>query len=162
MDRRATISSLRPNQLLAVSLPHGPLAAPEATADARAVVDTCRAVAAHAAWASGRLLPMTRNTERTIAAPRPNATKPTTRARSGRGSWAPMSTRRRGWGCRSMASSTGSRRHLGEWGLGSISETADGIAPHDVTGCPFQAWSVAEILRVRRSLNSPLCGTRGS
>ena len=42
--------------------------------------------------------------------------------------------------------------HLGEWGLGSISETADGDAPHDATGCPFQAWSVAETLRSRRRL----------
>ncbi|MBG0563691.1 amylo-alpha-1,6-glucosidase [Actinoplanes aureus] len=40
--------------------------------------------------------------------------------------------------------------HLGEHGLGSISETAYGDAPHDATGCPFQAWSVAENLRVRR------------
>jgi predicted glycogen debranching enzyme len=40
--------------------------------------------------------------------------------------------------------------HLGEWGLGSVSETADGAAPHSATGCPFQAWSVAEVLRVRR------------
>jgi predicted glycogen debranching enzyme len=38
--------------------------------------------------------------------------------------------------------------HLGEWGLGSISETADGDAPHRGTGCPFQAWSVAEVLRL--------------
>ena len=40
--------------------------------------------------------------------------------------------------------------HLGEWGLGSVSETADGAAPHAATGCPFQAWSVAELLRVLR------------
>ena len=39
--------------------------------------------------------------------------------------------------------------HLGDWGLGSVSETADGDAPHGATGCPFQAWSVAELLRVR-------------
>ena len=44
--------------------------------------------------------------------------------------------------------------HLGEWGLGSISETADGDAPHAATGCPFQAWSVAEVLRVRRSVHA--------
>ena len=37
---------------------------------------------------------------------------------------------------------------LGEAGLGSVSETADGDAPHGVTGCPFQAWSVAELLRL--------------
>jgi predicted glycogen debranching enzyme len=40
--------------------------------------------------------------------------------------------------------------HLGEYGLGSVSETADGDAPHGATGCPFQAWSVAETLRARR------------
>jgi len=42
--------------------------------------------------------------------------------------------------------------HLQEWGLGSVSETADGDAPHEATGCPFQAWSVAETLRARRLL----------
>ncbi|HZD96887.1 MAG TPA: amylo-alpha-1,6-glucosidase [Micromonosporaceae bacterium] len=42
----------------------------------------------------------------------------------------------------------GLRRHLAEYGLGSVSETADGSAPHAGTGCPFQAWSVAEFLRV--------------
>ncbi|WP_221329881.1 amylo-alpha-1,6-glucosidase [Actinoplanes sp. L3-i22] len=40
--------------------------------------------------------------------------------------------------------------HLEEYGLGSISETADGDAPHTGTGCPFQAWSVAEHLRARK------------
>jgi predicted glycogen debranching enzyme len=40
--------------------------------------------------------------------------------------------------------------HLSEYGLGSVSETADGQAPHPATGCPFQAWSVAELLRARR------------
>jgi predicted glycogen debranching enzyme len=39
--------------------------------------------------------------------------------------------------------------HLADWGLGSVSETADGAPPHAATGCPFQAWSVAELLRVR-------------
>ena len=38
--------------------------------------------------------------------------------------------------------------HLGEAGLGSVSETCDGAAPHGATGCPFQAWSVAETGRV--------------
>jgi len=44
--------------------------------------------------------------------------------------------------------------HLAEWGLGSVSETADGDPPHAATGCPFQAWSVAEVLRARRRLDS--------
>jgi glycogen debranching enzyme len=41
--------------------------------------------------------------------------------------------------------------HLSEWGVGSVSETADGDPPHDATGCPFQAWSVAEVLRTYRA-----------
>jgi glycogen debranching enzyme len=41
--------------------------------------------------------------------------------------------------------------HLRDWGLGSISETTDGDAPFAATGCPFQAWSVAEVLRAKRS-----------
>lgn len=44
----------------------------------------------------------------------------------------------------------GLEAHLCDWGLGSVSETADGDAPHAATGCPFQAWSVAEVLRARR------------
>jgi predicted glycogen debranching enzyme len=44
----------------------------------------------------------------------------------------------------------GLEAHLSEWGLGSVSETADGDSPHGATGCPFQAWSVAEVLRARR------------
>ena len=42
--------------------------------------------------------------------------------------------------------------HVSEWGLGSVSETADGDPPHGATGCPFQAWSVAEVLRARKLL----------
>ena len=48
------------------------------------------------------------------------------------------------------ALTTGLVTHLGEYGLGSVSETADGDAPHRATGCPFQAWSVAELLRISR------------
>ena len=44
----------------------------------------------------------------------------------------------------------GIEAHLSEWGVGSVSETAEGDPPHRATGCPFQAWSVAETLRVRR------------
>lgn len=40
------------------------------------------------------------------------------------------------------------RAHLHAFGLGSISEIADGDAPHTPRGCPAQAWSVGEVLRV--------------
>jgi predicted glycogen debranching enzyme len=46
----------------------------------------------------------------------------------------------------------GLEAHVREWGLGSVSETADGDPPHAATGCPFQAWSIAELLRARRLL----------
>ena len=39
-------------------------------------------------------------------------------------------------------------RHLDEAGLGHVSEVADGDPPHTPGGCPFQAWSVGELLRV--------------
>jgi predicted glycogen debranching enzyme len=38
--------------------------------------------------------------------------------------------------------------HLGEAGLGTISEIFDGDAPHAPRGCPAQAWSVGEVLRI--------------
>jgi glycogen debranching enzyme len=45
----------------------------------------------------------------------------------------------------------GALAHLAEWGVGSVSETADGDVPHRASGCPFQAWSVAEWLRAKRA-----------
>jgi predicted glycogen debranching enzyme len=39
-------------------------------------------------------------------------------------------------------------RHLDEAGLGHVSEIADGDPPHTPRGCPFQAWSVGELLRL--------------
>ena len=38
--------------------------------------------------------------------------------------------------------------HLEEAGLGHVSEIADAEAPHTPRGCPFQAWSVGELLRI--------------
>jgi predicted glycogen debranching enzyme len=56
----------------------------------------------------------------------------------------------------------GLERHLSEWGLGSVSETADGDPPHAGTGCPFQAWSVAETLRSWRVLHGAPSATAGA
>jgi predicted glycogen debranching enzyme len=42
--------------------------------------------------------------------------------------------------------------HLREAGLGQISEIADGDPPHTPRGCIAQAWSVAEVLRVAAEL----------
>jgi predicted glycogen debranching enzyme len=46
--------------------------------------------------------------------------------------------------------------HLSEAGIGSISEVFDAQFPHTPRGCPAQAWSVAEVLRCLRKLNSIL------
>ncbi|RYG69665.1 glycogen debranching protein, partial [bacterium] len=44
--------------------------------------------------------------------------------------------------------------HLDETGLGSISEIFDGDAPHAPRGCIAQAWSVSEVLRVWKDIQS--------
>jgi glycogen debranching enzyme len=44
---------------------------------------------------------------------------------------------------------TGLEAHLGEWGLGSVSEWAGGDPPYPAGGCPFSARSVAEFRRVQ-------------
>jgi predicted glycogen debranching enzyme len=45
--------------------------------------------------------------------------------------------------------------HLEEAGLGHVSEIADADAPHVPRGCPFQAWSLGELLRVDRIVLAP-------
>jgi predicted glycogen debranching enzyme len=41
-------------------------------------------------------------------------------------------------------------QHFEEAGLGHVSEIADAESPHTPRGCPFQAWSLGEILRLDR------------
>jgi glycogen debranching enzyme len=52
------------------------------------------------------------------------------------------------------------RDHLQAAGIGHVSEIADGDPPHTPRGCPFQAWSLGELLRltnvVLRELSPPL------
>jgi predicted glycogen debranching enzyme len=43
-------------------------------------------------------------------------------------------------------------QHLNEAGLGHISEIADAEPPHTPRGCPFQAWSLGELLRLERAV----------
>ncbi|HEY5962238.1 MAG TPA: amylo-alpha-1,6-glucosidase, partial [Polyangiaceae bacterium] len=43
-------------------------------------------------------------------------------------------------------------QRLNEAGIGHVSELADGQAPHRSRGCPFQAWSIAELIRVERRI----------
>ena len=43
-------------------------------------------------------------------------------------------------------------RHLDDVGLEHVSEIADGDAPHTPRGCPFQAWSLGEVLRLAHGI----------
>jgi predicted glycogen debranching enzyme len=42
--------------------------------------------------------------------------------------------------------------HLDQAGVGHVSEIADAEAPHTPGGCPFQAWSLGELLRIQKRL----------
>jgi predicted glycogen debranching enzyme len=50
--------------------------------------------------------------------------------------------------------------HLADAGLGHASEVAGGDAPHTPGGCPFQAWSLGELLRLEHAVLAP--ATRAS
>jgi predicted glycogen debranching enzyme len=46
-------------------------------------------------------------------------------------------------------------KHLSEAGLGHVTEIADAETPHTPRGCPFQAWSVGELLRLDKVVLAP-------
>jgi predicted glycogen debranching enzyme len=147
-------ASLRPNQILAVALPHSPLSDEQQ----RAVVDVVEA---------GLLTPMGLRT----LSPR----DPRYRRRYGGCSESRERAYHQGtvWAwligpfieaylkvhraaetpdvqakARKMLS--GFEQHIQQAGLGSVSEIFDGDWPHHPRGCFAQAWSVAEVLRARR------------
>lgn len=136
---------VRPNQVLAVSLPHGPVTDPERAAH---VVAACRA----------RLLtsvglrslspddPAYRGRHRGTPAERDAGYHQGTVWPWLIGPYVDAEARA---GTATPGLLDGLGLHLAEYGLGSVSETADGDAPHAATGCPFQAWSVAEFIRAR-------------
>ncbi len=135
---------LRPNQLLAVSLPHAPL-------HDRSVVDACAPLLTSLGLRSlDPADPGYRGRHRGSPAERDAAYHEGT-------VWpwliGPYVDAARRSGAATDGVLDGLELHLAEWGLGSVSETTDGDTPHGATGCPFQAWSVAEVLRARRLLN---------
>jgi predicted glycogen debranching enzyme len=132
---------LRPNQLLAVSLPHGPSRDP-------GVVRACSPLLTSLGLRSlDPADPGYRPRHRGGPAERDRAYHQGTVWPWLLGPYVEASRR---CGLDTAGLLDGLEAHLSEWGLGSVSETADGDAPHGATGCPFQAWSVAELLRARR------------
>ncbi|GIM91386.1 amylo-alpha-1,6-glucosidase [Paractinoplanes toevensis] len=135
--------AMRPNQLLAWSLPYAPLRPEPATLQAiGAALMTPLGLRSLAPGTPGyqgvhRGDPAARDTAYHTGTVWPWLTGPFVQA------W-------RRLGVSADQTLSDADDHLGEYGLGSVSETADGDAPHSATGCPFQAWSVAETLRARR------------
>jgi predicted glycogen debranching enzyme len=131
-------TQLRPNQLLAWSLPYAPLRPEPAVLD--------RIAGALLTPLGPRSLdpadPAYRGLHRGSSADRDHAYHQGT-------VWpwlmGPYTVSARRAGVSDPALFDGIVAHLAEHGLGSISETADGDAPHRGTGCPFQAWSVATV-----------------
>ncbi|MGH3002783.1 MAG: amylo-alpha-1,6-glucosidase, partial [Gaiellaceae bacterium] len=135
---------LRPNQLLAVSLPHAPLT------DRRSIVESCAPLVTSLGMRSlDPADPGYRGLHRGSQAERDAAYHQGTVWPWLVGAYADAALRT---GAAADGILDGLEAHLAEWGLGSVSETADGDEPHAATGCPFQAWSVAELLRGRRRL----------
>jgi predicted glycogen debranching enzyme len=135
---------LRPNQILAVSLPHSPLA-PE---QQKAVVDAC---AAHLYVPGGlrSLAPHEPDYEGTYAGGR--------EARDGAyhqgtvwswllGPFVKAHLRVYDDPARARSFLAPLRRHLADHGVGSVSELFDGDPPFAPRGTPAQAWGVAQLL----------------
>jgi predicted glycogen debranching enzyme len=136
-------ASLRPNQLLAVSLPLGPVKEP-------GVVTSCAPLVTSLGLRTlGPGDPAYRGRHRGSPAERDAAYHQGTAWPWLIGPYAEAAAR---CGLPTEGVLDGLEAHIAEWGLGSVSETADGDVPHAATGCPFQAGSVAEVLRVRRLL----------
>ena len=136
-------ASVRPNQLLAVSLPGGPLDADTA----RTVVDVCR---------RSLLTPLGL---RSLSPDDPQyhpyhrggpAERDAAYHQGTVWPWflGPYVDAANAAGVPTDGVLDGIEAHLADFGVGSVSETTDGAAPHGATGCPFQAWSVAELLRL--------------
>ncbi len=142
-------ASVRPNQLLAVSLPGSPLSGDAA----RAAVDVCRRSLLTPLGLRSLAPDDPRYQEHHRGSP---AERDAAYHQGTVWPWllGPYVDAALSAGVPVDGVLAGIEAHLGEWGLGSVSETADGAAPHTATGCPFQAWSVAEVLRVRRELSA--------
>jgi len=139
------VTERRPNQLLAASLPFAPVTDPE---EIGLIVDACREdlVTSVGLRSLSPQDPAYRGRHRGGPAERDAAYHQGTVWPWLIGPYADA-VRRAGRGASGLLG--GLELHLSEFGLGSVSETLDGDAPHGATGCPFQAWSVAELIRSR-------------
>lgn len=152
--------AIRPNQLLAVSLPHAPLA-PESPR-AKAIVDVC---AEHLLTSYGlRSLsphhPAYIGTYAGDGRARDSAYHQGTVWSWLIGPFADAHYRVHRSAAHVLSFLAPFEQHLSDYGLGSIAEVFDGNPPHTPRGCIAQAWSVAEVLRVWVALQERAKGKR--
>jgi predicted glycogen debranching enzyme len=142
---RGTDSSLRPNQILAVSLPYCPLP----RAQMRAVVDAC----ARELLTSYGLRSLAPSEPGYIGRYEGNAWRRDSAYHMGTvwswllGPFARAHYRVYGDARLAMSFLNPIAQHLNAACIGSVSEIFDGDAPHTARGCFAQAWGVAEVLR---------------
>ena len=153
-------ATLRPNQVLAVSLPYSPLPMPRA----RAVVDACARYLL-TSYGLRSLAPFDSRFVRMYGGD--------SRARDGSyhqgpawgwllGPFAIAHHRVYGDAARAREFLIPLADHLADYGLGSIAEIFDGTAPFGPNGCIAQAWSVAETLRAWHALEADTRAPRRS
>ncbi len=149
-------AALRPNQLFAISLPHGPLHGREQITRIRSIVDTC---AAHLLTSYG-LRSLSPRHSSYIGQYRGDQAKRDAAYHQGT-VWGWLigpfvDAHLRAYGDMEAARSflAPFEHHLSDFGLGSLAEVFEGDAPFKPCGCMAQAWSVAEVLRVWVRLGS--------
>jgi len=138
-------TSMRPNQLLAISLRHSPLPAGRAAAVVRRCLDELRTSLGVRTLAPGH--PAYRGVHAGDARDRDGSYHQGTAWPWLLGPLAMAHLRVHGDHAAARELLAPLEHHLLDAGLGSISEVADGDPPHLPRGCPWQAWSVAETLR---------------
>ena len=127
-------ASLRPNQLIAMSLPFAPLVGPEA-------VRALSQIQEHLLTPTG---------VRTLGPDQPGYHG--TAWPWLLGPYVSAVLKLTGDLAEAEQALAGVEAWMSEYGLGGIAEVYDGDEPQRPGGCPWQAWSVAEVLRARREI----------
>ncbi len=142
-------TSLRPNQLFAISLPYGPLAGEESRMRAQSIVDIC---AEHLLTSHGLRSLSPRHPAYVGHYGGDQRERDAAYHQGTVWAWLIGAFVEAHWRVYQDAEAARSflapfEHHLSDFGLGSIAEIFDGDAPFTPRGCMAQAWSVAEVLR---------------
>jgi len=143
-------ASVRPNQIFAVALPDSPLTLEQQ----RGIVEVCarRLVTSYGVRTLAADDPAYRGHVRGNVQERDGAYHQGTAWGWLLGPFALAHLRAHGDREAALAILAPMAQHLADAGVGSVSEVFDGDAPHAPAGCPFQAWSVGEVLRAYTAL----------